>query len=353
MKKFYYFTIVLLGLLTVVSCSKDNNDSPAKEAADSYSGASLVAYNGDPSDATKCENASVEVTAIVNTKAKVTLLYCVSGYPSYEMEATVVKTKSESSYSITGTSTKEGSIKVDFSATIVNGVMTATIKNTILASDIAKVWTINTTKEQSFDFLNFKANFKSGKVNMPNSSKTEITTEEFNETVKTWANMFVGIGIAEAKLSLQNDGYVSFSGKSAFATGGSATNPAKIEYKNITKYSYDPSTKVLTFEIPASIFVKAKASDISVPVLYLKFNCSIESGVLTANLDDATVKMLLAIIPTGATLTGYLTKLDTLVPPDYAFFLPVIKGLITDIANALTSSDLTSLVIGGKLAPVK
>ena len=47
MKKIYYLSVVLIGLLTIVSCSKDN-DTPAKELADSYSGASLIAYNGIP-----------------------------------------------------------------------------------------------------------------------------------------------------------------------------------------------------------------------------------------------------------------------------------------------------------------
>src|SRR5574344_260183 len=345
MKKIYYLSVVLIGLLTIVSCSKDN-DTPAKELGDSYSGASLIAYNGDKTESNKCPNAAIKVTAIDNNNAKLDLQYCVSGYASYEMEAKVIKTKSDESYTITGTSTKSGEISVDFSGIVTNGVLTATIKNTILSTDIVKTWTVNASSTGTLDFINFKATTKSGKANMPNSGIANATTDQFNETLTTWINMIVGIGVNNPKLSMQSDGYVSFSAVSPFATGG-------IDYKNITRYSYDPSTKILSFEIPMSLFVKSKTTDVSTPIFYLKFKCSFENGVLTANLDETTTKMLLALIPTGTTLAGYLSQLDNLFPAEYAFMLPILKGLITDTANILTSDDLTSLVLGGKLAPAK
>lgn len=353
-KRFYYFTLILVGLLTAVSCSKNSN-SPAKEVANSYSGTSLVAYNGGTDDANLCPNAEIAVKAIDNNNVELELLYCVSGYESYKMNAQVIKTKAGENYTITGSSTKDGVIKVDFTGTVVNNALTATIKNTILATDVAKDWTINAASDGDavYDFLNFVLTTKSGTVNMPSMDSDKVPTDQFNESMKGICNMILGMGLQNAKLSLQSDGYVSFSALSPFATGGSMTSPVAVSYKNITKYSYNPATKVLTFEVPLSSFVKASNTSQASAIFYLNFYCSFENGIMTANLDEATTKMLLAMIPTGDTLQAYLSKLDSVVPTDYAAFLPTIKSLITEIVGVITSSDVTSLVIGGKLVPVK
>lgn len=347
MRKFFY--LLLAGIISsaLVSCSKDD-PAPAKDIENKYTNTTILAYNGtEESEVTKCNNATVIVTALDNNNVALNLNYLVGGIPSFDMNGTVENINGI--YTIKGEKEIPGTIKVSFNGTIENGVLKTKVVNEILSGKVINTWTYSDISGV-MNFSAFNLKNSTGKVMMQSMGNQEVSIEQFNETVNTWVNLIGAMGLQTPQLKFGANGYVSFNGVTPFMPG--STTPQEINYQNITRYTYDPSANTLIFEVPLGSLLSKDQPSIS-PIFYLKFNCYFDGEIMTAILDEATAKMLVQILPQGAELEALLSMLDGMVPPDFAFFLPIIKTLVIDVVNAVKADNVTSIQIGGNLKPYK
>lgn len=334
-------TIAATLALSLAGCSKDS--SPAKDVAKEYAEAELVATNGG----VEINGGSLKIAAIDNTTAELELTNIINGHSKFTMNAQVIQTKAE--YSFTGTKDTDG-MKVSVSGTVINGKATVNADVEITSTEILNTWTYNTIgsdDNKSLDAFDFDLKNKSGQVHMTSMDGKNIPVAEFNEVVKTWVQMILGMAFPNLQLSFAKDGYVGVKGTSNFSPEGQQN----IDIPKLARYYYNPTTKVLIFDAPLDALLKSEDSSPVGVTIQVPFICKLENGTLIATIDPNFITPFFVLIPQGDDLKALLDQLDTIVPPGLGAFLPTIKNLITDVIVAITDKDMTSLTISAKLAP--
>lgn len=335
-RKLIYFAAFFAAI--TVGFSSCSDDDPVK-INKTYTGEDLIATNGGEA----VTSATMNISAVDNN-AEITLANIVNGQPEFKVNAIITNSQNESTF--------EGEGNIDGMNVSVKGTMadekaTVNVNVEITSQEILKSWTYNVDiANSSMDAIIFDLQNKSNKVSF---SGKEISTDEFNESTITWIQLFAGMGLQKLALTFNKDGYVGVEANSPMAPEGQQN----ISIQKLARYHYNPTTKMLIFDVPLGELLggEAEASTISA-VMQVPFACKIENGVLSATIDSKLLTTLLPLIPTGKDLQSLLGKLDSVLPPDLAGFLPIVKGLITDIVTAITDKDVTSLTIGAKLMPV-
>lgn len=342
MKKITILSALLFVLLSVVSCSKDDNSKPAKEIEKTYSDVVLT-LNGRTKGA---DNITASISAVDNTNAKLTLSNIVNGYPSYDIN--VVVTEENGIYKVVGSNENNG-MRVSFSGTVEGDKLSGDLVIEILFSDILKNWTYYVNSEESMDFAVFELQNTSGKC-MWNGE--EIPVEEFNVNVKTWIDLIASMTITNPQLSFKNNGVVSFSAVLSEMLGSANPN---LNYPELVRYTYATDKNQLIFDISLpSTEIKAdnSSSPIQNMIQYLPFNCTFSDNKFTAILDESVVKALAPLL-SFVNNDEFLSIIDSKIPPHLAMYAPIFKQLIKDIAAAITASDFKSLKLGGNLMEYK
>lgn len=328
----------MAAFVLATSCSKDDDPNPAKDVENTYTAEKLVVTNGG----VEVVGSTIKLVAKDNASAELSLEGIINGHSTFTMDVNVIQTKAE--YSFSGSKQVSG-MDVKVAGSIVDGKATVTANVEMTSPEILKTWGYNLNAEQSLDCFNLGFANKSGKVMFGGK---EIPSEEFTQNVDTWVNIILGMTFQDLKLSFAKDGYVGVEGTFPFAKDDKGNTVAqKIKVEKLARYYYNPTNKLLSFDIPLGDLLKSKADGGSVFVFPLV--CTFNNDKLQATLPYELAKALIPLIPTGATLDAFLEQLKGLLPSDMAMFFPVIKTLITDTVNAITDKDLTNLTLTAKL----
>lgn len=318
-------------VLTVAfsGCSKDSAPIPAEVISKVYTGADLTVTNGGE----LLPGGTVTLEAIDNITVKVTLDNIVNGQASFKLNAAVAP--ADAGYTFSGTDETEG-MNVSVNGVVIDGKAAIDVAIEISGSDLLNAWTFNTKLDGTDvvpDFVIFNLQNKSGKAMF---GGTEVTTEEYNEYFNGWITIIGAMSLQNLSLTFNKDGYVGLTATSPIAPEGQQN----ISLPKLARYYYSPAANLLVFDAPL---------DASGALLQIPFKCTVADNVLTATILPNFLTTLLPLIPKGEALEALLTKLDTLLPPDFVNFAPIIKMLITDLVVGVTDPDLTSLSVGAKL----
>ena len=342
MRKKINYLIAIAAALTIGfgSCSKDSDPAPAKDIAKDYTGTELTATNAGET----IPGGSVKIEAIDNTTARITLNSIVNGQRSFEINTTIVQTKTE--YTFSGTKDIDG-MKVAVEGVVIGGKAAVDVAVEITETHILNSWTFNTSKDgtdQIPDFVIFNLQNKSGKALFGGN---EVTTEQYNENFNGWITLIGAMSLQNLSLTFNKDGYVGLTATSPMAPEGEQN----ISQPKLARYYYSSAANLLIFDAPLGDLLGGGNAALS-GTIQIPFDCKIENNVLAATIQPTFLSQLLPLIPTGEPLEALLSMLDSVLSPDFASFAPIIKMLIMDLAVGITDPDVTSLTIGAKLKPV-
>lgn len=336
--------IALTLVVGLSSCGDDYECPSVRDIAKEYTGNEIAVTNGGEA----LNGGSAKIEVVNDATLKLTLNNIVNGQPSFDMDAAVVKSRAEvvstssQKYSFTGSKSIDG-MNVTVEGVAANGKVALDVLVEMTGANLLKAWTFNTTADNQTDFLIFDLQNKSDKVMFGGN---EVTTAEFNVNAGTWITLIAGMSLQDLSLTFGKDGYIGLSATSPMAPEGQQN----ISLPKLARYYYSPAANLLLFDVPMDGLV-GEGGAIS-GTMQVPFICKIENGVLSATIQPEFLSMILPFIPKGEALAALLSKLDSVFPPDLAFFLPIIKGIINDVVVGITDPDVTSLTIGAKLKPV-
>lgn len=345
MKKNILYLLVVASVMTLgfSSCSEDVI-APAKDVAKTYEGADIITKN----DGVEIPEGVITIEAIDDNQAKVTLSNIVNGHANYQAIVPIIEKDGAHTFSISAT---EPGMKISVEGVILDGKAQVVANMTITATEIVGAWGFST--DFAAPALAFNIKNKSGKLAYyGDGDPREMTTDDFSRAIEEMIGMMLPAFIQDFSFTFNSNGYVGVKGKMASMEEEGKTEP--FDLPKLARYYYNPTNKALIFDAPLSDLLPTRnTSNAIAAVLQVPFNCTFDSGKLTATVDQDFINQFIPLIPIGETLDTLLSMLDPVIPEAFKDLLPWIKGNIKTIAVAVTDTkNFESLTVGGRLISI-